>query len=343
MKLALLLLLLSSPLAALNPLLEQQIEEDLERVKPFSSDKIEEAFESLPSDQPCLLCKIRRGQISWKSASTKDHSRVQKVKTFLYKLAIHRPLPDLDCIIFLGDGFHQNSPVPLLAFAANQKSKENICLMPDVEALHDGSSLEERCRLGAALFPWNLKIDRAFFRGVSTGGVDPTDELFLGNSRLRAVAFSYFHPDLLEADFNKVFQKEIMEVLNALGKSIQPRLPIEDHLYYKYLLDIDGNSCTYSRCRWILLSNSVLLKVGSDLVQWYYKALLPYENYVPIDADLGNLAETIGWLRGHDEEAKSIAMEGQKMALSLFSEKELSDYLYTLLVGLAKKQIHCLK
>jgi len=57
------------------------------------------------------------------------------------------------------------------------------------------------------------------------------------------------------------------------------------HVKYKYLLDIDGNTCTWPHCYELLLSNSVMFKQESKDIQWFYRGILPYEHYVPISND----------------------------------------------------------
>lgn len=185
-------------------------------------------------------------------------------------------------------------------------------------------------------YPWENKLEKGFFRGASTGAFDPKD-IFFGNDRVKAVVFSAFFPELLEADFTVIKQKPIAHLMKQLSKPIVPFMPIESHFAYKYLLDIDGYSTTYARCRWILLSNSVLLKVSSDFIQWYYKALIPHKHYLLVKNDLSDLKELFEWLKAHDEEARLIAVNGQELGIELFSQEMVDYYVYTLLSEYARK------
>jgi len=85
-----------------------------------------------------------------------------------------------------------------------------------------------------------------------------------------------------------------------------------------------------------LLSNCTLVKVCSNLTQWYYKTLIPYEHYIPINQDLSNLHDSLIWLKKYDIEARTIAMNGQILAKEIFSEKKLLLYAYKLLLALSK-------
>lgn len=81
---------------------------------------------------------------------------------------------------------------------------------------------------------------------------------------------------------------------------------ISDHLEYKYLISVDGNTAAWQRVPWILQSGSVLLFVETDVEEWFYHDLKPWEHYVPIKKDFSDLMEKVEWLRQNDEEAKRI-------------------------------------
>ena len=79
------------------------------------------------------------------------------------------------------------------------------------------------------------------------------------------------------------------------------------------------------------MSNSTLIKPDSENIQWYYKALQSGTHYVPVQADYTDLPEVYQWLKTHDKEAEQIAKQGQTLANSIFSKKELERYVVTLL------------
>jgi hypothetical protein len=155
------------------------------------------------------------------------------------------------------------------------------------------------------------------------------------------IAFSYEYPDLVDATFSQLVQypkpvlKKMSTWLASLGKELDER-PIDDHYAYKYLLDVDGNSCTYLRCRWILSSNSTLVKVMTDNTQWYYKALEPWRHYVPVAQDLSDLEKALLFLKDNDETALQIAENGQELSKAIFSQEEVDRYVVSLLTAYAK-------
>ncbi len=63
--------------------------------------------------------------------------------------------------------------------------------------------------------------------------------------------------------------------MKAMAELLSGYVKTEDSLQYKYLMDIDGNTCGYQRLYWTLLSNSLVFKQVTENKQWYYNALIP--------------------------------------------------------------------
>ena len=75
---------------------------------------------------------------------------------------------------------------------------------------------------------------------------------------------------------------------------------------YKYVLDIDGNSVSWTRLPYIMVGGSVPLKPDSEFSQWFYGAIKPYRHYVPVKDDMSDLVEQVQWLRQNDHIAREI-------------------------------------
>lgn len=62
-----------------------------------------------------------------------------------------------------------------------------------------------------------------------------------------------------------------------------------------------------------------MLKVASPhgFRQWYYDRLDPWTHYVPVAADLSDLAERVQWCRDNDDACQAIAATGQRLAHSM--------------------------
>lgn len=73
------------------------------------------------------------------------------------------------------------------------------------------------------------------------------------------------------------------------------------HHQYKYQINIDGTVAAY-RLPYLLAGDSVVLKQDSGYYEHFYNELRPWEHYIPVRADLGDLLEKIQWARDNDEE-----------------------------------------
>jgi hypothetical protein len=134
--------------------------------------------------------------------------------------------------------------------------------------------------------PWEQKKPLAVWRGTLTNG---------GENGLRT---------------------KFVELVNS-GKlplvdySASP-MSVGEMAKYKYQIDLDGWANAWDGLVWKLASGSVVLKHESVWEQMYYKWLKPGVHYVPVKADLSDLAEKIQWCVDHDAECKKIGEAGQK-------------------------------
>jgi len=311
-------------LVCLSLWISEQIAEDLSQCAPFSKRDLRTLFQNYnKAGQQALYCRIQRNRITWKSSDRSDSWRNPHIFAYFEQLSQCHRLPNIEFIILTDDGTDTSQPLPVFAFSKKRDAK-NVCLFPDFEMFWDLTDPKREQAIDR--LSWENKTPIAFFRGADTGVED----------RLRLTLFSYQHPELVDATFHRVEHSEVRALLESLGKQIVGA-SIEYHFRHKYLFDVDGYASTYSRCRWILLSNSLLLKVQSDYCQWYYKALQPFVHFVPIRRDLSDLIDTLAFLKSHDAEARQIAEQGRGVASELFSREVVDRYVITLLEEYANR------
>lgn len=223
------------------------------------------------------------------------------------------------------DGVHTAYEWPVLGFAAIKElvKESKVVLIPDPDAMQGYEKTFAAIDNNIKLYTWQDKIDKIFWRGVANGiKYDSTD--IVGAPRLKflnvSANFSFVDAGLTGHAFliNDAFRQKLIDTYQLK----EQRLPAES-IRYKYLIDIDGKSCSWSRMAWILYSDSVLLKHQSDNVQWYYDKLKPYVHYVPIAKDFSNLKTQYEWLINHDKEAASIAENGRAIAKEIFNEEAI--------------------
>jgi hypothetical protein len=319
----------------------RQIQKDLAPLASgISKEMIDEGFYGKKIEQFSLVrFTIQDGHITIAhDEKNVDRRHFKELVEAIKKLNHYVKLPNVDFVVSLEDGFGENPGIgPCLVFAKREDAKDLI-LIPDINALAGYGKLRDSIPKANLAFPWEQKRDQCFWRGSTTGGYSTLanwDKL----SRTQLVLLSLSASSLLDARFNHVVQcdPEIPQMMKGKGM-MSPSVSRKDHLQYKYLVDVDGNSCSFERYFWLLLSNSLVLKQMSPNVQWYYGGLEPYKHYVPVKSDLSDLLEKIQWAQAHDEEAKLMAEEATRFVEENLSPEDTLLYLSCLLKEYAALQ-----
>lgn len=273
-------------------------------------------------------------------------------KSFIKKYKVS----DVDFIIYARDEIPPNNideavfNIPAFMMFRNLDSihESNTLIMPDSIFLKPSwGELIKKIEEANRIYNWNSKIEQLFWRGSTTGG-EATYQYNIENfdkfSRLKFVILSKLYPEEINARFtNSNFSsdksgenlKTILEIL--FGKENASVKEVE-HLQYKYLVSLDGNSATGTRVPWIMLSNSTLIKQDSNKIEWFYSSLKPYIHYVPIKSDLTNIFEQYQWLKEHDDTIKEISFNGQKFVKNELMPEHIDAHIAIILEEYAKLQ-----
>jgi hypothetical protein len=210
-----------------------------------------------------------------------------------------------------------------LAYCGN---KPQFILVPDGAFLESKGHAQLREKMAAHWKAWEGREAKAFWRGGTTGIRTSPDWRSL--PRIALCEKSLQRPDLLDAGISGFAQlrsaAEGAEITEA--GLLRGPTPPEGFLNYKYQIDIDGNSNAWAGLIQKLLTGGAVLKVESPhgFRQWYYDRLEPFENYVPVAADMSDLFEKIEWLKSHDGKAREIGENGRALAMSLDYASQLS-------------------
>lgn len=300
-------------LAILAPFLHSQIEEDLNDIK-ITRDQMEATWLVQKTDPSCIRYKCVDGVLtSSASNQVRAHPRYIVVTEALEKIFASQPC-NVDFLVSFQDALFENaSPAPIFTFAKKQGAKRLI-LIPDCEALNprDRLYLTKLMLEGGRKIPWSQKKEMSFWRGSPTGT----------GARFRLVNLSEKRPSSLDATF-----------ISGKMRAVNPK----DHLLYKYLIDVDGNSCCYSRTFWILLSNSLMLKQVTDHIQWFYKGLIPFVHFIPLDSELTDLEEKITYCQKNEEKAQEIIKQANDLAMNHLQYEENLAYLREVLKTYASR------
>lgn len=236
-------------------------------------------------------------------------------------------IPDGDYLITLHDEAYQSFAWPVLAFAATQQQIDDkeVVLMPDSDVMRGYGVLMNRINSGVRQYPWNKKQNKIFWRGVASGANYTTNDIN-GSKRLRFLnaALGKQFIDARFTDYTHMLNDSFKQKLaNIPHLSLTPAVSPQQSLSYKYLIDVDGHSCSFSRMAWILYSNSVLMKHTSDKIQWYYHLLKPYQNYIPIKEDFSDLQQQYEWAEAHPQQVLKISKNARAVARRVFSEYQV--------------------
>ena len=90
----------------------------------------------------------------------------------------------------------------------------------------------------------------------------------------------------LSTPFPSLFTKAICIPEHTMNAN---PISIEQHLKYKYLISLDGNTAAWQRVPWIMLSGSVLLLVETQVEEWFYQDIEAYVHYVPVKGDMSDV------------------------------------------------------
>jgi hypothetical protein len=275
--------------------------------------------------------QITNRQLSF-SLSTKnlEHRQFRHILAALEKLNELVVLPDVDFIVSLEDGFPEEMGIPLFVYAKSN-TVSSLVLMPDFKALTGYPDLRIDIEKANQKWAWENKTAKAFWRGATTGGWLTAlnwDQI----ARVKLALLARSHPDKMDARLTGVVQcdREIPALIKAQGLT-GGKVSQVNHLKYKYLVDVDGNSCSFERYFWVLLSNCVVLKQITPNIQWYYSGLKPYEHFVPVKEDLSDLMAQIEWVQMHDKEAKQIAENATAFAQNELALEDVFVYMTHLL------------
>ncbi len=270
--------------------------------------------------------------------------RLNLVINKLSRLAQKGLLKNTTFLLYYDDGVTEHTTIqkeigelPIFVFSVNDKiaNREQFILFPDDYTIGQGikpywigwSEIMNEIKDAKNEYPWELKIQKVFWRGR------PTDcyqaENFCPTSpRIKLVELAKKNPQI-DAAYSA--EKAELTTYELKRWKWEPFMSRAQQLKYKYLISLDGIAATYPGLLWKLYSNSVVIKQDSDDVQWFYSLLKPWQHYVPVKYDLNNLLEIINWLKAHDQHAKEISEQAQKLVEDYFKPENIDQYIVYLL------------
>lgn len=225
-------------------------------------------------------------------------------------------LPNMELIINCRDWpqisrhwIQKGDPLPVLSFS---KTNDYLDIMyptwgfweggPAISLYPTGLGRWDQHRVSVRkagnAWPWENKLNKAFFRGSRTS--DERDPLVL-LSRMR--------PKLVDAQYTK--NQAWRSPKDTLFADPAPEVRLEDHCQYKYLFNFRGVAASF-RFKHLFLCKSLVFHVGQEWQEFFYDSLKPWVHYVPVPvgATEWELEQLINFFREHDDLAREIANRG---------------------------------
>ena len=109
-----------------------------------------------------------------------------------------------------------------------------------------------------------------------------------------------------------------LEKMGAIG----PRANEDENLFYRYMVDIDGNSNAWSGYFLKLLTGSPTIKLKSKFRQWYYDRLEPNVHFFAIDDLEADLPAAIERMMADDEGAKAMGERARTIVETMTLDSE---------------------
>jgi hypothetical protein len=174
--------------------------------------------------------------------------------------------------------------------------------------------------------PWNEKINKAVFRGSSTGGLE-------NNIRIKLCSMSspFLDVGITKLNNRLLYSNKKLGFLSYTGPIVK-KLSFQQQMKYKMIIHVEGHVSAF-RLGQELASGSCLLMVESPWFMWFQPK--PFVHYLPIKRDLSDLLEVIQWCLENDDKAKKIAENAIAFYKKYLSKEHIVNYIENLLIGLS--------
>lgn len=206
-----------------------------------------------------------------------------------------------DVVFFVS--FRDECPcgTPVLCYGITENC--DAFLMPSYTSWMDARWTEqeyiERTHCYDSRYPFSEKIERAVWRGSTTGYTNPpltpTSNAWLDLPRLKLDLLGRAYPNELDTAIVRVVQfneDHTAAISRLLHHSSPKQLHSEDYMRYRAIIDVDGNSWS-SRFLGLLCTNSIVVKQRSRYKEFFSDSIKPGYHYVEVEPDLSNLVHRI--------------------------------------------------
>lgn len=335
-----------------NEWMQDIVQAEFRDIRPFKKTDVKTAWEELSEKKPYFLFYQIKNRVVY--------GKRNRMHALLSAICAKYPLKDIDLIYCIHDYtpqsvFTTDKKYPPILTSAKKVGDRNVILFADwyydindpnvssqtPQANVNPNSWEQLIPAINAAHentPWEDRASQMIWRGGMNGGTY-TRENWTKKPRGRLVYLSQHKQlDFLDAAFSSHDPERCSDVayFNRMLKSSQ-LTPVQ-HVQYKYQIDIDGVTATFTALPWKLLSGSLVFKHNSMNIMWFHYALKPFEHFIPVARYLKDLPDQVMWAMEHDKEAQKIAANGREFALTHLMPEHILLYCYLVLSKYASLQ-----
>jgi len=173
---------------------------------------------------------------------------------------------------------------------------------------------------------------RSFHRGIAFH--QKKNKIVFACSPSRSIKYNFVYSRENDPKFGEISPRYYFYTEHVCKDNIECELDKwidkNEMVNYKYILDIDGNACTWDATAWKLNSGSVIFKAKSPWKQWYYDEYLPWTHYVPIEDDFSDIQEKYKWCENHPLECEKMIMNCKQLFQKTFRFSNIITYVKTI-------------
>lgn len=262
-------------------------------------------------------------------------------------------LPNLDFLYWNQDGSWGSirGQVPVL-MGARSVDASNTLLFCDW--LFDINNLQgvwhSEQQIIDQLYPtiqWKDRQNKLFWRGAGTdiwsAGAYSVHN-WADHARGKPCYLSTIYPEYIDAAFTLFHHFLCINASHEEAEKLRQVVPfsqhvsLEDHLKYKYHLQVSGLMASFPRDRWQFYSESVVFRAPHPHEMYWYSLIKPWEHYIPVDVSMNDLINKIKWACDHDQECREMAKAAREFAQTHFMPEHIALYSYKVLLKYSQIQ-----
>lgn len=183
---------------------------------------------------------------------------------------------------------------------------------------------------------WNLKLQKAIFRGSNAGRLHPNNQRInicsIKDYRLDAAITRWKCKFIQEGNIRE-FSKKIDNI------SYDDTYTFQKLVNCKFIIHVDGHSTSH-RLGLELASGSCVIIVQSKWKCWYSDMLVPFKHFLPVSEDLSDLQHVLDWCFENDEKCKKIAQNAVQFYNDHLKMEHIIKYLEKVMQKYVYKNTH---